>query len=52
MMLKAADAIAALVTDSELSREYVIPAAFDPRVHGAVASAVASAARETGIARK
>ena len=52
MMLKAADAIAGLVTDSELSREYVIPAAFDPRVHGAVAQAVAAAARETGVARR
>ncbi len=52
MMLKAADAIAGLVTDSELSREYVIPAAFDPRVHGAVAEAVVAAARETGVARR
>ena len=52
MMLKAADAIASLVTDSELSREYVIPAAFDPRVHGAVASAVSAAAHDCGVARK
>ncbi len=52
MMLAASDAIAALVSDNELSREYVIPAAFDKRVHGAVAKAVAEAAYNTGVARK
>ncbi len=45
MMLAAAEAIAGLVTESELSPEYVIPAAFDKRVHSAVAEAVAKAAK-------
>ncbi len=52
MMLAAARAIAELVSDDELSPEYVIPAAFDKRVHGAVARAVAQAARDSGVARK
>ncbi len=52
MMLAAAEAIASLVDEKELSREYVIPAAFDSRVHGAVAEAVANAARLSGVARK
>ena len=52
MMVAAAEAIASLVTDAELNREYVIPAAFDKRVHGAVAEAVAKAAEATGVARK
>lgn len=52
MMLAASGAIAGLVSDDELSPEYVIPAAFDKRVHGAVAGAVADAARACGIARK
>lgn len=49
MMLSASDAIASLVSDSELTPEYVIPAAFDKRVHKAVAKAVAKCAEETGI---
>ena len=52
MMVAAAEAIASLVTDDELDREYVIPAAFDKRVHGAVAKAVAEAAYLTKVARK
>ncbi len=52
MMLAASDAIASLVSDSELSPSYVIPAAFDKRVHGAVAKAVADCAYKTGVARK
>ena len=52
MLIAASEAIASLVTDEELSREYVIPAAFDKRVHGAVAQAVAEAARKSGIAKK
>ena len=51
MMLAAAGAIAGLVSGGELSPEYVIPAAFDKRVHGAVAAAVAKAAKDCGIAR-
>lgn len=51
MMLAASNAIAGLVSDDELAPEYVIPAAFDKRVHGAVAKAVAKAARDSGVAR-
>ena len=40
MKLAAANAIAALVDDSELSDENILPAAFDPRVAGAVSKAV------------
>jgi malate dehydrogenase (oxaloacetate-decarboxylating) len=50
MKLAAADALAALVGD-DLSADYVIPAAFDPRVAPAVATAVASQARADGVAR-
>lgn len=52
MMLAASEAIASLVTDDELTQEYVIPAAFDKRVHDAVAKAVAKAAKDSGVARK
>ena len=51
MKLAAAKAIAALVSDGELSDEYILPPAFDPRVRDAVAAAVSAAARETGVAR-
>lgn len=51
MNLAAAYAIASLVSDSELNTEYIMPAAFDPRVKNAVASAVAQAARDSGVAR-
>ena len=51
MKVAAADAIAALVSDDELSAEYILPRAFDHRVGPAVASAVAKAARESGVAR-
>ena len=50
MKIAAADALAALVGD-ELSAEYIIPSALDPRVAKAVAAAVAQAARDTGVAR-
>ena len=43
--------IAGLVSDQELSAEYILPAAFDPRVKDAVAQAVAQAARDSGVAR-
>ena len=52
MKIAAAEAIASLVSDKELSSEYIIPRAFDPRVAAAVASAVAEAARKEGVARK
>ena len=51
MMLAASEAIAALITDEELSAEYVIPSPLDPRVHNKVAEAVAEAARKCGVAR-
>ena len=51
MKLAAAYAIADLITDDDRSEENIIPGAFDPRVAEAVASAVAKAARETGVAR-
>ena len=51
MKLAAAEALAALVSDEERSDEYIMPAAFDPRVCPAVAKAVAEAARRTGVAR-
>ena len=51
MKMAAAMAIAGLISDEELSEDYIIPAAFDPRVGPAVAKAVAEAARTTGVAR-
>lgn len=51
MKMAAANAIAGLITDDELSADYIIPKAFDPRVGKAVADAVAEAARKTGVAR-
>ncbi|MDR3281031.1 MAG: NAD-dependent malic enzyme [Synergistaceae bacterium] len=51
MKLAAARALANLVSDSELSPDYIIPGALDPRVVPAVASGVAAAARSTGVAR-
>ena len=51
MKMAAAKALSGLITDEELSADYIIPKAFDPRVRDAVASAVARAARETGVAR-
>ena len=51
MKIAAAYALAGLIADEELSEEYIIPAPFDPRVKDAVASAVAQAARESGVAR-
>ena len=51
MKLAAAKAIASLVSDEELSAEYILPKAFDPRVKDAVAAATAQAARDSGVAR-
>lgn len=52
MKLAAAYAIASLITDEELSENYIIPSAFDERIAPVVAAAVARAAVETGVARK
>ena len=51
MNLAASHAIASLVSDEELSEDFIIPHAFDKRVGQAVAKAVAQAARDTGVAR-
>ena len=51
MKMAAAGALAALISPEELSADYIIPQAFDPRVGPAVAKAVAEAARRTGVAR-
>jgi len=51
MKMAAAQALASLISDEELSADYIIPKAFDPRVGPAVAAAVADAARRTGVAR-
>jgi len=51
MKIAAAQAIAGLISDEELSPDYVIPAPFDPRVAKAVAKAVAEAAIRTGVNR-
>ncbi|GHU09467.1 malate dehydrogenase [Spirochaetia bacterium] len=51
MKIAAAYALAGLITENELRSDYIIPAAFDPRVRGAVANAVAEAARKSGVAR-
>lgn len=51
MKMAAAKALASLISDDELSEDYIIPKAFDPRVGASVAAAVAQAARNTGVAR-
>ncbi|MBQ5970765.1 MAG: NAD-dependent malic enzyme [Clostridia bacterium] len=51
MKIAAAYALANLVSEDELNAEYIIPAAFDPRVKDAVAKAVAQAAIDSGVAR-
>jgi len=51
MKIAAAQALAGLISDEELSADYIIPAAFDKRVGPAVAGAVAEAARKSGVAR-
>lgn len=51
MKTAAAHAIATLITDEELTPEYILPSALDKRVAPAVAQAVAEAARKSGVAR-
>lgn len=51
MKIAAAEAIASLISENELTEEYIIPAPFDPRVGPAVAEAVKAAARKSGVAR-
>lgn len=52
MKQAAVEAIASLISDEQLSPNYVIPNPFDPRVAPYVARAVAKAAMETGVARR
>src|SRR5919202_4408957 len=52
MKLAAADAIAGVILDNELSEDYIIPSVFDERVAPAVAEAVAEKAKESGMARR
>lgn len=51
MKFAAAEALASVIPDDELSADYIIPKAFDPRVRDAIAKAVAQTARDTGVAR-
>ena len=51
MKMAASIAIASLVSDAELSNEYILPPAFDKRIAPTVAKAVAEAAKKTGVAR-
>jgi malate dehydrogenase (oxaloacetate-decarboxylating) len=51
MKIAAAYALAALIDENDLRPDYIIPAAFDPRVKDAVAQATAQAAIKSGVAR-
>jgi len=51
MYLEAANAIASLVSSTDLDKEHIIPSVFDDRVVTVVASAVQQAARQDGVAR-
>ena len=51
MKIRAAKALAALVTDDQLTAEYILPSALDKTVADAVADAVAQEAKEQGIVR-
>ncbi len=52
MEVAAAHAIAAAISDEELSADYVIPSVFNRAIAPAVAAAVAEAAQQTGVARR
>ena len=52
MKLAAAEAIANVIPQDDLSEDYIIPSVFDERVAPAVAEAVANKAKETGMARR
>ena len=51
MKIAAAEAIASVIPENEITPEYIIPDAFNPAVKEAVSSAVKEAARKTGVAR-
>ena len=52
MKIAAADAIASLISESELNETNIIASPLDPRVAPTVAAAVAKAALDTGVARR
>ena len=52
MKLAAAHAIASIISDEELSDDYIIPGAFDKRVVPAVAKAVGETAKQQGVVKK
>ncbi len=52
MKIAAARAIAGVISENELSADYIIPSVFDRRVADAVAAAVSQAAIEDGVARR
>lgn len=52
MMMAAAQGIASCVSETQLNPDYILPYAYDPKAHEAVAKAVAQAARDTGVARE
>ncbi len=52
MMMAAAQGIAFCVSETQLNPDYILPYAYDPKAHEAVAKAVAQAARDTGVARE
>ncbi len=51
MKIAAAKAIAGVISEEELTPDYIIPDSFNDKVKPAVAQAVAQAARDTGVAR-
>ncbi len=51
MKIRAAEALAGVITDEELNADYVLPDAFDERVADAIADAVADAAIAAGVCR-
>ncbi|MBR3393358.1 MAG: NADP-dependent malic enzyme [Firmicutes bacterium] len=51
MKVAASHALAGLVSEEELNKDYILPYAFDKRVGPTVAAAVAQAARDSGVAR-
>jgi malate dehydrogenase (oxaloacetate-decarboxylating) len=52
MKLAAAQALASLISDQELSADYIIPSVFDPRVADTIATEVKRVALETGMVRR
>ncbi|HJY29863.1 MAG TPA: malic enzyme-like NAD(P)-binding protein [Pyrinomonadaceae bacterium] len=52
MKLAASNAIAGIISDTELQPEYIVPSVFDKRVAEAVAREVEAAAYKTGVARR